>query len=73
MAKDPYYKSPAQKKHISRNIVTLRLNNDLLDRVDALIPIFEESADKCSTGKSSRSEVIRGLLLEALTHYEGAE
>lgn len=71
MAKDPYFSSPSQRGHTSRNIITLRLNNDLLERVDALIPLFEESANKSGTGKSSRSEVIRGLLLEALTHYEG--
>ena len=67
MAKDPRFNN----RQTSRNIITLRLNNDLLERVDALIPIFEQSANKSGTGNSSRSEVVRGLLLEALSHYEG--
>ena len=53
------------------NVLTIRVSDDLVERIDALQPIFEQNANLCSTGRSSRSDVVRRLLLEALTHYEG--
>ena len=53
------------------NVLTIRVSDDLVERIDALQPIFEQNANLCSTGRSSRSDIVRRLLLEALAHYEG--
>ena len=56
-----------------QNVITLRLNDDLVDRLDQLRPLFEGNANLSATGKTSRSEIVRRLLLEGLANYEGDE
>jgi hypothetical protein len=51
-----------------RNHVSVRLEPEILDRVEALIPRFSTS-----THVGTRSDVMRALILGALERGEGAE
>lgn len=56
---------------IHRKVISLRLHENLLERVDALVPIFRENEKLAPNGNSDRSAVIRTLIELGLQNYEG--
>ena len=56
-----------------QKVITMRFNKHLLERVDRLIPIFQETQEGMHNSNSGRSAVIRTLIELGLQHYEGDE
>lgn len=54
-------------------MLTVRLHTELLTRIDALIPIFASSSQLAPSGEATRADVVRALLLEGLSTFEGEE
>lgn len=52
-------------------LISMRLHQDLLARVDALVPVFAEDSDESPRGNSNRSDVLRVLIQIGLSQYEG--
>lgn len=51
-------------------MLTVRLHTELLERIDALIPIFAASSQLSPSGDVTRADVVRYLLLDGLSAFE---
>lgn len=54
-------------------LISMRLHQELLQRIDALIPMFASSSALSPAGRSNRSDVIRALIETGLAEYESAQ
>ena len=54
-------------------MLTVRLHTELMDRIDALIPVFTASSQLSPSGETTRADVVRSLLLVGLASFEGDE
>lgn len=54
-------------------LISMRLHQELLERIDALIPMFASSSALSPAGRSNRSDVIRTLIEAGLAEYESAQ
>lgn len=54
-------------------LISMRLHQELLDRIDALIPMFASSSALSPAGRSNRSDVLRTLIETGLAQYEGSQ
>lgn len=52
-------------------LVSMRIHSELLERIDALIPMFASSSSLSPSGRSNRSDVLRALIETGLATYEG--
>lgn len=52
-------------------LISMRLHQDLLARVDALVPILADDSEASPRGNANRSDVIRTLIQIGLSQYEG--
>lgn len=52
-------------------MLSVRLHTELMDRIDALIPIFAASSQLSPSGEATRADVVRSLLLVGLSSFEG--
>jgi len=52
------------------HVVTLRVPRQLLDRLDALIPLLEHEREFVFKTRVTRSDIIRFLLLQGIESYE---
>lgn len=59
------------KEDALQKVITCRLHRNLVDRLDELIPIFQEDHRISPNANSGRSHVIRVLLEKALIDFEG--
>ena len=62
-------KAPATRAGFSAPL-SIRLHVATLQRLDALVPVFEADAVKAPTGKADRSDVIRAALEAGLAVLE---
>lgn len=57
-------------KDETQRLISMRLHQDLLSRVDALVPIFAEDSNASPRGNANRSDVIRALIQIGLSQFE---
>lgn len=54
-------------------LISFRAHKELIERIDALLPVFAESSTLSPSGAPTRAEVLRHLLLIGLSTFEGDE
>lgn len=52
-------------------LISMRIHEELLHRIDALIPVFASSSTLAPSGHSNRSDVLRALIETGLASFEG--
>ena len=68
MGRNPETVGRGMSERAKRNHVSVRLEAEILDRIDTLIPRFSTQRRE-----GTRSDVVRSLILAGLERQEGAE